>query len=323
MRSRVSNRLTRDRTELLSLAYKAWNKPRVIHNNAVIPGELQDSTDFDKLIRDGLRIWIKFSGWTRGANSIKRADLIDLARRIQSNPTLVHSTSLTFDKVRSREDLPRLSKASLQKWIRSRGYTVDTLTMEETLNLAYTVWDHVEGVVDAHEAKGSSLAVEIKKISSAKKEVKKVKNRSELSSMNKVQLFDWIVSHEVVVPGNYRHKKQDKSSVLELAENVWDFLEDGGPLPNLLRIRTSPKCRSDLGMMLQKGLRQWIRSHNISIPQTIDGSYEEILSLAEQVWDANEIDTLADFCKSRKPNYIKAPETKMDLRRLTLQDLTR
>ena len=64
---------------------------------------------------------------------------VDLARRIQSNPTLVHSTSLTFDKVRPYEDLPRLSKASLQTWIRSRGYTMDTLTMEETLNHAYTV----------------------------------------------------------------------------------------------------------------------------------------------------------------------------------------
>ncbi len=158
--------------------------------------------------------------------------------------------------------------------------------MEETLNHAYTVWDHVEGVVDAHEAKGNSSAVELKKISSAKKKVKKVKNRSELSSMNKVQLFDRIVSHELVVPENYRHKKQEKSIVLELAENVWDYLEDGGPLPDLLRIRTSPKCRSDLRMMLQKGLRQWIRSHHISIPQTIYGSYEEILSLAEKVWDA-------------------------------------
>ena len=45
---------------------------------------------------------------------------------------------------------------------------------------------------------------------------------------------------------------------------------------------------------------------------------EEILSLAEQVWDANENDTLAEFCKSHK-----SAETKMDLGRLTLQDLTR
>ena len=90
---------------------------------------------------------------------MKRADLIDLASRIQSNPTLVHSTSLTFDKVRSREDLPQLSKAGLQKRIRSRGYTMDTSTMDETLNHAHTVWDHVEGVVDAHEAQGNSLAV--------------------------------------------------------------------------------------------------------------------------------------------------------------------
>ena len=60
VRSRVSNRLTRDRTELLSLACNAWNKPRFIHRNAVIPGELQDSNDFEKLTRDGLRIWINF-----------------------------------------------------------------------------------------------------------------------------------------------------------------------------------------------------------------------------------------------------------------------
>ena len=77
--------------------------------------------------------------------------------------------------------------------------------MEETLTHAYTVWDHVEGVADDHEVKGNNSAVEIKKISSAKKEVKKVKNRSEVSSMNKVQLFDWIVSHELVVPENHRH----------------------------------------------------------------------------------------------------------------------
>ena len=110
--------------------------------------------------------------------------------------------------------------------------------------------------------------------------------------------------------------------MLELAENVWDYLEDGGPLPDLLRIRTSPRCLSDLKMMLQEGLRRWIRSHNISIPQTIDGSYEEILSLAEKVWDANKNDALADFSKSRKPDYVKTPETKMDLRQLTLEDLT-
>ena len=109
--------------------------------------------------------------------------------------------------------------------------------------------------------------------------------------------------------------------MLKLAENVWDYLEGGGRLPDLLRIRTSPKCRSDLGIMLQKGLRKWIRSHNISIPQTMDGSYEEILSLAKQVWDANENDTPAEFCKSRKPDYVRAPETKMDLGRLTLQKI--
>lgn len=66
--------------------------------------------------------------------------------------------------------------------------------------------------------------------------------------------------------------------------------------------------------MLQKGLRQGIHSRNISIPQPIDGSYEEILSLTEQVWHASGNDTLADFCKSRKPDYVKCPETKMDLR---------
>ena len=74
--------------------------------------------------------------------------------------------------------------------MRSRGYTMGTLTVEATLNHAHTVWDHVEGVVDTHEAIDDSSAVELKKISPAKEEVKKVKNRSELNSMNKVQLFD-------------------------------------------------------------------------------------------------------------------------------------
>ena len=72
--------------------------------------------------------------------------------------------------------------------------------------------------------------------------------------MNKVQLFDWIVSHGLVVPGEYRHKKQEKYIVLKLAEIVWDYLEDGGPFPDLLRIETSPKCRSDLGVMLQNNI---------------------------------------------------------------------
>ena len=212
VRSKPSNRLNTNRTKLRSLAHKAWNKLRVVRSNAIAPEELQDSADFDKLPTDGLRIWIKSSGWTRGTASMKRADLIDLARRVQSNPALVRSTSPTFDKVRSREDLLRLSKASLRKWIRSRGYTVDTLTVEETLNHAYTVWNHVEGVVDAHEAKGNSSAVKLKKINSAKKEVKKVKNRSELISTNKVQLFDWIVSHELVVPENYDTRRRKSLS---------------------------------------------------------------------------------------------------------------
>ncbi|KAL9124660.1 MAG: hypothetical protein Q9217_006028, partial [Psora testacea] len=238
VRSRVSNRLTRNRTELLRLAQEAWNKPRALRSNAVAPGELQDRAGFDKLTRDGLCMWIKISEWTRANASMNRADLIDIARRIQSYPALVRSPSLTFDKVRSREDLSRLSKASLQKWILSRGYTVDTLTIEAALNHPYTVWDHIKGVVGAHGAKGNSSPVEIKKISSARKKAKKVKNGSELSSMKKVQLFDAIVFHELVVPGNYRHKKKDKSVVLELAENVWDYLKDGRPLPDLLRIRT-------------------------------------------------------------------------------------
>lgn len=36
--------------------------------------------------------------------------------------------------------------------------------MKETLNLAFTVWDPVEGFIDAHEAKGNILTVEIMKI---------------------------------------------------------------------------------------------------------------------------------------------------------------
>ena len=63
---------------------------------------------------------------------------------------------------------------------------------------------------------------------------------------------------------------------------------------------------------------------NIKIPilhLQINGSSEEILSPAEQMWDANENDTLADSSTSREPNYVKLPETKMDLRRLTLEDL--
>ena len=57
------------------------------------------------------------------------------------------------------------------------------------------------------------------------------------------------------------------------------------------------------------------------IPRTIDGSSDEILSPAEQMWDANENDAPADPSTSRKLNYAKPPETKMDFRRLTFEDL--
>ena len=84
--------------------------------------------------------------------------------------------------------------------------------------------------------------VKRKKLNFAAKEIKHPKTRSDLISMKKRDLSNWMEFQGVVILKD----QSMKNHLLELAEKVWHAVTDGNPLPEGLRIRTSPGTRSDL-----------------------------------------------------------------------------
>jgi hypothetical protein len=364
----------KNRTEILSLAREAWDRLKIVRSGIVTPKEVRCSADLDGLSKDGLQTWIQSRGWTRGTTRMKRAELLDLARRIWDNPEIVrqevrsradldrlsnkglqtwvqsqgwvrsvidirkaerldlarriwdnsdiaHSTPITPDEVRSHEDLERLSKNGLHTWILSRDYGVTAFkstSREELLDQAGAVWDHLESFSDDRGARPKDPTAKHKKLNFAAKEIKTPKTRSDLISMNGSELSDWIRSQGFVIQGNQAKKKH---LVLELAEKIWDAVKDGKPLPENVRIRTSPRTRSDLSLMLGKDLDLWIRSHNIPIGRGVVDIKKELQSLAEQIWDAIQNGTLASLRKKLRPDKVKVPQTREDLRQMTKTDL--
>lgn len=89
-----------------------------------------------------------------------------------------------------------------------------------------------------------------------------------------------------------------------------------------MRIWTSPKTRSDLSLMFKKDVILWIRSHDIPIKKGVVDNWEELRSLAEQIWDTNQNGTSANLRKERKPDYVKVPQTRKDLGQMRGTDLT-
>jgi len=324
VRPRVLGGLPQNKIELLSLAQEAWNKPKTVRSNIITPEELQYSADLDRLSKDGLRTWIQSRGWTRSTDRMKRVGLLDLARRILGNPDIVHSTPLMSNKVQSREDLKRLSKHSLATWIHSRGYGVTSrrsASKEEVLDQACAVWDYLESVPHVREARANGPTAKQKQLNFATKEIKNIKTRSDLTSMKKDELFDWIRSQGIVIPRDFRATEK-KPVILELAENIWDYVKDGKSLPGNVQIRTAPKTRLDLSLMFRKDVVLWIRSHDIPIRKGVGHTWEELRSLAEQIWDANQNDTLDNLRPERKPDYVKVPQTRKDLGQMRGTDLT-
>jgi len=231
VRSRVPSGLPQNRIELLSLAQEAWNKPKTVRSNIVTPKKLQHSANLDRISKDSLRTYTRSRGWTRSTDKMKRVGLLDLARRIQDNPDIVHSTTLMPNKVRSREDCKRLSKDSLVTWIHSRGYGVTSrrsASKEELLDQACVVWDHLESVFDVREAKANGLTAKQKQLNFATKEIKNIKTRSDLTSMKKDELFDWMRFRGIVIARDFRAREK-KSIILELAYNTWNYMKDGIP----------------------------------------------------------------------------------------------
>ena len=81
VRSRVAVGCSRKNiSDLLSLAQEAWTKPKPVRSKTITPEELRPSADLGELSKDDLRKWCQSRGWTRSNRSMKRADLVDLAR---------------------------------------------------------------------------------------------------------------------------------------------------------------------------------------------------------------------------------------------------
>lgn len=74
--------------------------------------------------------------------------------------------------------------------------------------------------------------------------------------------------------------------------------------------------------MFRKDVVLWIRSHDIPIRKGVGHTWEELRSLAEQIWDANQNDTLDNLRPERKPDYVKVPQTRKDLGQMRRTDLT-
>jgi hypothetical protein len=60
-----------------------------------------------------------------------------------------------------------------------------------------------------------------------------------------------IRSQGIVIPRDFRATEK-KPVILELAENIWDYVKDGKSLPGNVQIRTAPKTRLDLSLMFRK-----------------------------------------------------------------------
>ena len=154
------------RAELLDLARRIWNNPEIGRQ------EVRSRADLDELSNKGLQTWIQSQRWVRGVIRMRRAEQLDLARRIWDNPDIAHSTPITPNEVRSREDLKRLPKNGLHTWILSRDYGVTAFksaSREELLDQACAVWDHLESFFDDRGARTKDPTAKQKKLNFAAK----------------------------------------------------------------------------------------------------------------------------------------------------------
>jgi len=156
-----------------------------------------------------------------------------------------------------------------------------------------------------------------KKFNFAAKEIKHPETRSDLISMKKRDLSNWIKFQGVVIPKD----QSTKNHLLELAEKIWHAVTDGNLLPEGLRIQTSPGTRSDLRLMLAKDLDLWIRSHDIPTGRCVIDNKKELLSLCERIWDAIQTNDFADLRTKLRPDKVKVPRTREDLGLMTGADL--
>lgn len=67
---------------------------------------------------------------------------------------------------------------------------------------------------------------------------------------------------------------------------------------------------------------RWIRSHDITLSHCNRETWKELLSLGEQIWDANQNGTLADLRCELKSDYVKVPLIRKDLGQMRGTDLT-
>jgi len=303
--------------ELLELARRIWNNPEIVRH------EVCSRVDLDEMPREHLRTWIRSRGWARDTQKIRKQGLLDLARRIWDNKESFDNIPPALNKVQSREDLEKLSKRTMSKWIRSHGYVVaayDTLSKEQLLNQACKVWDHLKSTMDYSDDRAEDLKPKQREPTRAIKDSKIPKTCSDLAKMNVNELPKWIRSQGVIIPG----LQWTRELLLPLAEKVWAALNDGQPLPKDVRmIRTSPESRSDITHMLGKDLRLWIKSHNVPMGAKVTKT-EQVRSLAEQVWDAIQNSTLSDLRNKRshlRLDKVKVPQTREDLGKMDGRDL--
>ncbi|TAQ90074.1 hypothetical protein B7494_g1588 [Chlorociboria aeruginascens] len=242
--------------------------------------EFASRTDLEAMKSGLLRTWIRSQGFecqhnrckavlVEGANDVprmKRAERLDLARRIWDNPDIAHSTPITPDEARPCEDLERLSKNGLHTWILSRDYGVTAFkstSREELLDQAGVVWDHLESFSDdCGDTRPNGSTAKHKKLNFAAKEIKTPKIRK-------------------------RHPGQSGEAPATSSNSV-----------------KVPKVREELRQMAMKNLTQWIRSQGVSIRQG-DREKKRVLALAERTWDAIESGTLNDLKKGRKPKKVE------------------
>ena len=169
--------------------------------------------------REYLRTWIRSREWARDSQKILKKGLLGLARRIWDSEESFDNIPFALNKVQSRENLEKLSKRTMSKWIRSHGYVVaayDTLSKEQLLSQACKVWDHLKSTIDYSNDRAEDLRLKQREPTRALKDFKIPKICSDLAKMNVNELAKWIRSQGVIIPG----LQWTRELLIPLAEKV-------------------------------------------------------------------------------------------------------
>jgi hypothetical protein len=172
--------------------------------------------------------WLKFhdirTGKGKRYERLKKQELLALAERTwnatQNDDLDNFRKTLQLDKVplkvpQTQEDLGQMRFRDRVQWIGSQGVAVEESNMkkDKALALAQKMWDAAEnGTIDKMK----------KRRQSSRSSVNIPQVREDFQQMTKMNLQQWIDSHELRVKDFHRTKKD----VVAQAKEIWDAIND-------------------------------------------------------------------------------------------------